>query len=240
MDRGRIICPLPALKSRALIQQMPRRLQNTPLGWPAKPSVPRVLLPAESRLSAGWIFILGAASRFRGVRAWRESAAEVAEETERRHREAALLARLPTPQHHRSQAEVKKPAACSGTVLNLTSGPSPASRGPSPAPSVRGAAPSRHPQHGGAALKMAAGGGRALPALPPQDGGAGRRRSGEPRKPGHGSAGRTVRRPGRRGARPGGGGFERCPVRRGRRHVPLWRGEVWRGCSPSSVPPSAG
>lgn len=74
-----------------------------------------------------------------------------------------------------------------------------------------------------------------------QDGGAGRPRGrwgcGEPRKPGHGSAGRTVRRPGRRGARPGRGRFERCPGEaaaaagpRGRRHVPLWRGEPgWEG-----------
>jgi len=36
-----------------------------------------------------------------------------------------------------------------------------------------------------------------------------RRGCGEARKPGHGSAGRTARRPGRRGARPGRGRFER-------------------------------
>lgn len=85
-----------------------------------------------------------------------------------------------------------------------------------------------------------------------QDGGAERPRGrwrgcGEPRKPGHGSAGRTVWRPGRRGARPGRGRFERCLGEaaavvaagpRGRRHVPLWRGEPGRGrLFPLSSPP---
>lgn len=84
VDRDGITCLLPALKGRAQTQQMPHRLQNTPLGWLAKPSVPRMLLLAESWLGTGRIFTQGAASRFCGARAWRESAAEVAEETGRR------------------------------------------------------------------------------------------------------------------------------------------------------------